>query len=101
MGAWIVAERQDGLEFLLTWRPHSGRYAAYQTHAREAVLKARGVKPRLARRPNKNHPELPPRLKRCNNLIASRHAAVETTFATWKMVAIAFNMRRWAALNRA
>ena len=35
--------------------------AAYHTHAREAALKARGVKPRLARRANKHHP-LPPRL---------------------------------------
>jgi IS5 family transposase len=93
--------------------------AAYHTHAREAALKARGVKARLARRPNKHHPELPPRLKRYNRLIARRRAAVETTFATWKnrmrltriryagiakaaaqvtMAAIAFNMRRWAAL---
>ena len=94
--------------------------AAYHTHRREAALKARGVKARLARRPNKNHPELPPRLKRYNNLIARRRAAVETTFATWKrrmgltairyvglakaeaqvrMVAMAFNLRRWAVLQ--
>ena len=93
--------------------------AAYHTHAREAALKARGVKPRLARRPNKNHPELPPRLKRYNRLIARRRSAVETTFATWKrrmgltairyiglakasaqvlLVAMAFNLRRWAVL---
>jgi len=94
--------------------------AAYHTHAREAALKARGVKARLARRPNKHHPVLPPRLKRYNRLIARRRAAVETTFATWKnrmglrairyvglakakaqvtMAAIAFNMRRWAAMT--
>ena len=93
--------------------------AAYHTHAREAALKARGVKPRLARRPNKNHPELPPRLKRYNRLIARRRSAVETTFATWKrrmgltairyiglakasaqvlLVAMAFNLRRWTTL---
>jgi IS5 family transposase len=93
--------------------------AAYHTHAREAALKARGVKARLARRPNKNHPELPPRLKRYNRLIARRRSAVETTFATWKrrmgltairyigltkasaqvlLVAMAFNLRRWATL---
>jgi transposase, IS5 family len=93
--------------------------AAYHTHAREAALKARGVKARLARRPNKHHRQLPARLKRYNQLIARRRAAVETTFATWKnrmglrairyvgllkataqvtMAAIAFNMRRWAAL---
>ena len=83
---------------------------------------ARGIKPRLARRPNKHHPELPPRLKRYNKLIARRRAAVETTFATWKrrmgliairyvgltkaaaqvrLVAMAFNLRRWAALSAA
>jgi len=94
--------------------------AAYHTHARERALKARGVKPRLARRANKHHPELPPRLKRYNDLIARRRAAVETTFATLKrrmkltsiryvglakaeaqvlMAAIAFNMRRWAAIT--
>jgi IS5 family transposase len=93
--------------------------AAYDTHARRARLKAQGRKPRIARRPNKHHPDLPPRLKRYNRLIARRRAAVETTFATLKrrmrltsiryvglakaggqllMAAIAFNMRRWAAL---
>ena len=94
--------------------------AAYHTHARQAALKAQGVKPRLMRRPNKHHPTLPPRLARLNRLIARRRAAVETTFATWKrrmglngiryigltkasgqmlMVAMAFNLRRWAALQ--
>ena len=93
--------------------------AAYHTHARAARLKAQGVKARIARRPNKHHPQLPPRLQRYNKLIARRRAAVETTFATWKnrmglrliryaglakaaaqvmMVALAFNLRRWAAL---
>jgi IS5 family transposase len=96
--------------------------AAYHTHAREAALKARGVKPRLMRRPNKHHPELPPRLKRYSRLISRRRAAVETTFATWKrrmdltairyiglakaaaqvlLVAMAFNMRRWVTLSPA
>lgn len=95
--------------------------AAYHTHAREAALKARGIKPRLMRRANKHHP-LPPRLKRYNRLIARRRAAVETTFATWKrrmglgtiryrglakasaqvlIAAMAFNLRRWAALSTA
>lgn len=94
--------------------------AAYDTHARRARLKAGGRKPRIARRPNKHHPELPPRLKRYNRLIARRRAAVETTFATLKnrmrltriryvglakasaqimLAAIAFNMRRWAAIT--
>lgn len=93
---------------------------AYHTHARVAALKARGIKARLARRPNKHHPDLPPRLKRYNRLIARRRAAVETTFATLKnrmrltriryvglgrasaqitLCAIAFNLRRWAALT--
>ena len=96
--------------------------AAYHTHARQAALKAQGVKPRLMRRPNKHHSTLPPRLARLNRLIARRRAAVETTFATWKrrmglsgiryigltkasgqmlMVAMAFNLRRWAALQPA
>ncbi len=94
--------------------------AAYDTHPRRARLKAQGMKPRIARRPNKHHPDLPPRLKRYNQLIARRRAAVETTFATLKcrmklnliryiglakasaqvtMAAIAFNMRRWAAIT--
>lgn len=93
--------------------------AAYHTHARQAALKALGIKPRLMRRPNKHHPKLPPRLARLNKLIARKRAAVETTFATWKrrmgltgiryiglakasgqilMVAMAFNLRRWAVL---
>lgn len=93
--------------------------AAYHTHARQAALKARGIKPRLMRRPNKHHPVLPPWLKRYNQLIARRRAAVETTFATLKrrmglgciryrglakaagqvlIAAIAFNMRRWVTL---
>lgn len=94
--------------------------AAYHTHARQARLEAAGVKARLARRPNRHHPVLPPRLKRYNRLIARRRAAVETTFATLKnrmrltriryvglvkaaaqitLAAIAFNMRRWAAIT--
>lgn len=93
--------------------------AAYHTHARERRLKARGVKPRLMRRPNKHHPKLPPRLALYNRLIARRRAAVETTFATFKrrmgltairylglakaraqilLAAMAFNMRRWVTL---
>jgi IS5 family transposase len=93
--------------------------AAYHTHARAAALKARGVKTRLMRRPNKHHPKLPPRLARYNRLIGRRRAAVETTFATLKrrmgltairyiglskasaqvlMAAMAFNLRRWVTL---
>lgn len=94
--------------------------AAYHTHARQAQLKASGFKPRLCRRANKHHPELPERLKRYNRLIARHRAAVETTFATLKrrmkltliryrglakasaqvtLAAIAFNLRRWGALT--
>lgn len=96
--------------------------AAYHTHAREAALKARGVKARLMRRANKHHPELPPRMRLYNRLIARRRAAVETTFATLKrrmglsavryvglakasgqitLAAMAFNLRRWAVLHPA
>jgi IS5 family transposase len=94
--------------------------AAYDMHRRRADLKAKGVKARIMRRPNKHHPTLPPRLKTYNRLIARHRAAVETTFATLKnrmrltairyvglakasgqivMAAIAFNLRRWAALT--
>ena len=93
---------------------------AYDTHRRRGALKAAGKKARIARRANKHHPELPARLKRYNRLIARRRAAVETTFATLKnrmqlkriryvglvkataqitLCALAFNMRRWAALT--
>jgi IS5 family transposase len=96
--------------------------AAYHTHRREAELKERGIKPRLARRANKHHPELPDRMKRYNRLIARRRAEVETTFATLKrrmglaairyiglakataqvmLAAMAFNLRRWATLSPA
>jgi IS5 family transposase len=91
---------------------------AYHSHARVKQLKASGIKPRLMVRGNKHHP-LPPRIARYNKLIARRRAAVETTFATLKqrmkftairyrglvkacaqitLAAIAFNLRRWAAL---
>lgn len=93
--------------------------AAYDTHARRAALKAMGKKARIVRRPNKHH-RLSERLVRYNRLIARRRAAVETTFATLKnrmrltairyvgiakataqimMAAIAFNLRRWAAIT--
>jgi len=92
--------------------------AAYHTHAREHRLRQKGIKPLLMRRANKHH-SLPPHLVRLNRRIARRRWAVETTFATWKrrmgltairyiglkkaaaqiiLVAMAFNMRRWASL---
>jgi transposase, IS5 family len=91
---------------------------AYHSHARVAHLKASGIKPRLMVRGNKHH-ELPDRIVSYNKLISRRRAAVETTFATLKqrmkltairyrglakaaaqitLAAIAFNLRRWAAL---
>ncbi len=94
--------------------------SAYHTHARERVLKQRGIKPRLMRRANKHQRDLPPRLARLNSLIARRRAAVETTFATLKrrmglgviryrglikanaqvlIAAITFNMCRWVTLT--
>jgi transposase, IS5 family len=57
---------------------------AYYTHARHARLKQAGIKDRLMRRPNKHHPELPPRQKRRNRMIASVRAAVERPFAVLK-----------------
>ena len=93
--------------------------AAYHTHRRQARLEAVGVKARLMRRPNRHH-GLTRREKLYNRLISRRRAAVETTFATLKnrmkltriryrglikasaqivLAAIAFNLRRWAALK--
>ena len=93
--------------------------SAYHTHRREQELRQRGIKPMLMRRANKHHPELPPKLKRLNTLIARRRSPVETTFATFKrrmglsvirykglakahaqvlIAAIAFNLRRWTVL---
>ena len=57
---------------------------AYYTHARHARLMQAGIKDRLMRRPNKHHPELPPRQKRRNRLIARVRAAVERPFAVFK-----------------
>ena len=57
---------------------------AYYTHARHARLTEAGIKDRLMRRPNKHHPELPPRHKRRNRLIGRVRAAVERPFAVFK-----------------
>lgn len=56
----------------------------YSTHARHERLRAAGIKDRLMRRPNKHHPELPPRDKRRNRLIAKVRAGVERPFAVFK-----------------
>ncbi|MBB3238222.1 IS5 family transposase [Phyllobacterium endophyticum] len=58
--------------------------SAYHTHAREAALKAAGIRCGLMRRPNKHHPVLKPAARRFNRIIAKSRAAVETTFATLK-----------------
>lgn len=57
---------------------------AYHTHARHERLAAAGIKDRLMRRPNKHHPELPPRHKKRNRLIAKLRFAVERPFAVFK-----------------
>jgi IS5 family transposase len=57
---------------------------AYYTHARHARLTQARIKDRLMRRPNKHHPELPPRQKRRNRLIGRIRAAVERPFAVFK-----------------
>jgi transposase, IS5 family len=57
---------------------------AYYTHARHARLTEVGIKDRLMRRPNKHHPELPPRQKQRNKLIAKVRAAVERPYAVFK-----------------
>jgi transposase, IS5 family len=71
---------------------------AYYTHVRHARLKTVGIKDRLMRRPNKHHPELPPRQKRRNRLIAKVRAAVERPFAVMKEQ---YGMRRLRFFNRA
>lgn len=58
--------------------------AAYDTHARRASLKARGIRPRIMRRPNKHHPQLPPRLARFNRLVSKTRASVERLFGDIK-----------------
>jgi IS5 family transposase len=57
---------------------------AYYTHARHGRLSEAKIKDRLMRRPNKHHPELPPRQKRRNRLIARVRSAVERPFAVFK-----------------
>jgi IS5 family transposase len=95
--------------------------AAYDTHDRRAALKARGIKDGIMHRPNKHHPELPPRHRRRNRAISSIRAQVETIFAILKrhygyvrvryrglvknqnhlhLLAIALNLRRAAVLTR-
>lgn len=93
---------------------------AYDTHARRAALRARGVKDRIMHRPNKHHPELPRWQQRRNRLIARIRGRVETPFAVLKrhygwtrvrylglaknqshlhLLCIALNLRRAVALG--
>jgi transposase, IS5 family len=95
--------------------------AAYDTHARRAMLKARAIKDRIMHRPNKHHPELPPAQRRRNRFIARIRARVETIFAILKrhygyvrvrylglvknqshlhLLCIALNLRRAVVLTR-
>lgn len=57
---------------------------AYDTKARRARLRARGVKDRIMHRPNKHHPQLPRWRRRRNALIARVRAPVEQVFGTLK-----------------
>ena len=58
--------------------------AAYDTHARRAMLKASGTKDGIMHRPNKHHPELPLWQKQRNRAIAAIRSRVETVFAILK-----------------
>jgi IS5 family transposase len=57
---------------------------AYHTQARHERLSEVGIKDRLMRRPNKHHPQLPPRHKRRNRLIGRVRSGVERPFAVLK-----------------
>jgi IS5 family transposase len=71
---------------------------AYSTHARHHRLVKEGIKDRLMHRPNKHHPQLPPRKKRHNQMIAKVRAAVERPFAMFKE---RYAMRRLRFFNLA
>ena len=57
---------------------------AYDTKARRAALKARGIKDRIAHRPNRHHP-LSARQEQRNAGIGRRRSGVERSFATMKI----------------
>jgi IS5 family transposase len=57
---------------------------AYDTGARRAALRGRGIKDRIMHRPNKHHPVLPRWQQRRNRLIARIRGGVETAFAVLK-----------------
>lgn len=58
--------------------------AAYDTHERRAMLKARRIADGIMHRPNKHHPMLPPWQKQRNRAISAVRAQVETIFAILK-----------------
>jgi len=95
--------------------------AAYDTHARRALLKASGIRDGIMHRPNKHHPELLPWQKQRNRAISAIRSRVETIFAILKrhygyirvrylgliknqshlhLLCIALNLRRAAVLTR-
>ena len=95
--------------------------AAYDTHARRARLRTRGIEDGIMYRPNKHHPELPAWQKQRNRTIAAIRARVETVFAILKrhygyvrvryrgliknqshlhLLCIALNLRRAVVLTR-
>jgi IS5 family transposase len=92
---------------------------AYAKAERRSMLRRHGIKDRIMHKSWGGGPKLTARQTQLNRRIAPRRAAVETTFATWKcrmrltairyrglvkasaqilLAAIAFNMRRWAAI---
>jgi len=56
----------------------------YESKAHRARLRRRGIKDRIMHRRHKYLPELPPRLKQRNQLIARRRAPVEAPFSAMK-----------------
>jgi transposase, IS5 family len=72
--------------------------AAYDTHARRAALKARGVSDRIAHRANKHHPLTPRQLAR-NKVISRRRAGVERVFAIAKHL-MGWGRARYRGLQR-
>jgi transposase, IS5 family len=57
---------------------------AYDSHARRAQLRARGITDGIMHRPNKHHPVLSPQHQAANRTIAPIRSRVETLFGIWK-----------------
>lgn len=62
---------------------------AYDSQTRRRRLKAQGIKPRIALRANKHHPQLPPRQQAFNRLIEPVRRTIERLFGDMK------RMRGW------